>query len=177
MAAAIASNRRMTGRVRGTRRHWNVAMATVSSGTWRTGVQVRCALFSASSSTQAPLAGRDQYLAHTLDFVTGDRREHGNRKDLPGRSLGHYARSVCKACEGILLMAWNRVVQPPADAVRVERGGGCRAVGDAHDLEVVDRRGLRGGVQHPDAGALERRPVAVGRGSAGGVPGVEPFEL
>src|SRR5262249_33579478 len=100
MAAAIAPRRSSTPRVSGTRFHWNVATATVSSGTWRTGVQVRCALLSASSSTRAPLAGGDQYLAHALDFTAGDRREHRDRHDLARSLLGHYARPVCKACEG-----------------------------------------------------------------------------
>src|SRR6478672_9793100 len=99
IAAAMASSRRMTGRVSGTRRHWNVAIATVSSGTWRTGVQVRCALLSASSSTGTPLAGSDQYLADALYLATGDRREHGYRKNLPSRVLGNHARPLCKACE------------------------------------------------------------------------------
>src|SRR4051794_27865037 len=128
--------------VSGSRFHWNIATATVSWGTGTTGVHARLAgagvLFSASSATGAPLGCSHQYLAYPVDFSTGDRREHRNRDDLAGGLLRNDVRPMCKACEGILVMAWNRVVEAPADAVGVERADDCLPIGDPHDLEVVN---------------------------------------
>ena len=84
---------------------------------------------------------------------------------------------MCKACEGSLVMAWNRVVETPADAVRVERAHHRFAIRDAYDLEVMHRGRVRVDVEHAAVRAFEERAVEVGGGAAGRVPAVEPLQL
>ena len=56
-------------------------------------------------------------------------------------------------------MAWNRVVETPADSVCVERVDDGLAVFHPNDLEVVDRRRVRVDVQHAAVGTGEELAV------------------